>query len=94
MSTELLEISSEPAATAEDAAVIRNGVYQFNFDATGIAEYRDVALFVRDRAEAIQGGLLGYVWAGWLHVTDLWLKEEYRGRGLGGQDVVPNGVPL
>src|SRR5689334_20969231 len=88
MSTEPLEISSEPAAPAEETAVIRNGVYRFNFDATGILEYRDVALFVRDHAGTIKGGLLGYVWAGWLHVTDLWLTAECRGRGLGSQLLV------
>jgi ribosomal protein S18 acetylase RimI-like enzyme len=34
---------------------------------------------------AIKGGLPGYVWGGWLHITELWLSEEYRRDGLGRQ---------
>ena len=85
MSSETLTISSEPGATPDEAAVVRDGLYQFNFDVTGMTEHQTIALFVRDRAGAIRGGLLGYVWAEWLHVTDLWVSKECRGRGLGGQ---------
>ncbi|TMF13442.1 MAG: GNAT family N-acetyltransferase [Chloroflexi bacterium] len=28
-------------------------------------------------------GLLGHIWGGWHHVTDLWLDEGARGEGLG-----------
>jgi len=31
----------------------------------------------------IRGGLLGHIWGGWHHVTDLWLDEGARGEGLG-----------
>ena len=44
-----------------------------------------MTLLVRDSAGAIRGGLLGYVWAGWLHITEIWLREDCRRQGLGGQ---------
>jgi GNAT superfamily N-acetyltransferase len=32
----------------------------------------------------VLGGLVGHTWAGWLHVTYLWVDERHRGAGLGG----------
>jgi GNAT superfamily N-acetyltransferase len=37
----------------------------------------------RDGEEAACGGLLGYAYAGWLHVRMFWLPEELRRDGLG-----------
>ncbi|WP_079053596.1 GNAT family N-acetyltransferase [Streptomyces phaeochromogenes] len=36
-----------------------------------------------DPADAVVGGLVGHTWAGWLHVTYLWVDERLRGGGLG-----------
>ncbi|MDX6362471.1 GNAT family N-acetyltransferase [Streptomyces sp. NPDC058274] len=46
---------------------------------------REVPLHVwaLDDADAVAGGLVGYTWAGWLHVTYLWVDDRYRGAGLG-----------
>ncbi len=76
-------VSSEPEAGPEEVAVVREGLHRFNFDATGFREVHTVTLFVRNHLGVIQGGLLGYVWGGWLHVTELWLSEECRRGGLG-----------
>lgn len=78
-----VRISSEPKAAAEDSAVVRDGLHRFNFDATGFREVQSVTLLVRDDTDAIRGGLLGYVWGGWLHITDLWMSDGYRRNGLG-----------
>lgn len=85
MSSETFTIASEPSATPEETQLIREAVYRFNFEATGRPDYHDIALLVRDPAGQIKGGLLGYVWADWLHVTDVWVAEPCRGRGLGGR---------
>jgi len=85
VSSAVFTISSEPSATADETTVVRDGLHRFNFDTTGRTQYQDITLFVRDGARAIRGGLLGYVWGEWLHVTDLWVAEECRKRGLGGQ---------
>ena len=81
----MLTISSEPNATPDDSKVVRDGLHHFNFDTTGRRQVQEITLFVRDRDRAIRGGLLGYVWGEWLHVTDLWVAEEWRKLGLGGQ---------
>ena len=78
-------ISSEPEAGPEEIALVRDGLHRFNFDATGFREVHAVTLFVRDRRGTVNGGLLGYVWGGWLHITELWLTEECRRNGLGRQ---------
>ncbi|WP_286260049.1 GNAT family N-acetyltransferase [Streptomyces graminofaciens] len=38
-----------------------------------------------DGAGGLVGGLVGHTWAGWLHVTCLWVDERHRGAGLGSQ---------
>jgi ribosomal protein S18 acetylase RimI-like enzyme len=81
----MFTISSEPGATSNEIALIREGIHRFNFDATGLTKVHEMTLFVRDGVGAIRGGLLGYVWAEWLHITDIWLAEECRRQGLGGQ---------
>lgn len=81
----MLNISSEPGAAPAEIAVVREGLHRFNFGATGRTRHHEMTLFVRDAAGAIRGGLLGYVWAEWLHITEVWLAEDCRGQGLGKQ---------
>jgi len=81
----MFNISSEPDATSNQIAVVREGLHRFNFDATGLNRYHEMTLFVRDGVGAIRGGLLGYVWGEWLHITEIWLAEDCRRQGLGRQ---------
>ena len=85
MNSEALAIFSQPDAMAHDLATVREGLHQFNFTATGLTQVTTVALFVRDADGAIHGGLLGYVWGDWLHITELWLADACRGHGLGSE---------
>jgi len=78
-------ISFEPEAAPGDIALVREALHRFNFDATALTQHHDVNIFVRDAAGEIRGGLIGYVWGEWLHVTDLWIGAEYRRRGLGSE---------
>src|SRR5262245_40854855 len=80
-----LAISSEPDATPDDGAVGRERLHRFNFAVTGQTEVHSVALLVRDADGTIRGGLLGYVWAEWLHITELWMAAECRRRSLGSE---------
>jgi GNAT superfamily N-acetyltransferase len=50
---------------------------------TQLAEYHCLLFCVRDEAQAFLGGIAGYVWGGWLHITMLWLHESARKQGLG-----------
>ncbi|MYS90015.1 MULTISPECIES: GNAT family N-acetyltransferase [Streptomyces] len=52
----------------------------------GTPDERDVPLHVwavNDTDDGLAGGLVGYTWATWLHVTYLWVDERHRGAGLG-----------
>lgn len=46
---------------------------------------REVPLHVwlTDDLGGLAGGLVGHTWAGWLHVTYLWVDDRLRGAGLG-----------
>ncbi len=85
MSSGSFSVASEPGATADDVAVVRDGLHEYNFVVTRLRDVRTITLLVRDGRGAVRGGLLGYVWAEWLHITELWLAEECRGRGLGSE---------
>jgi len=80
---ETLQISSEPNANPEDVASIELGLDQFNLTASTIRDYRPVAMFLRDASGAIQGGLIGNTWGGWLHIKSLWITERLRHQGYG-----------
>ncbi|WP_203618775.1 GNAT family N-acetyltransferase [Streptomyces bauhiniae] len=46
-------------------------------------QYAPLHVWVLDTAGGLAGGLVGHTWAGWLHVTYLWVDDRYRGAGLG-----------
>lgn len=70
-------------ASEADARFVEDGLNLYNVGKTAHDWWRPVKLFVRDGTGLIRGGLLGHIWGGWLHVTDLWLEESLRGTGLG-----------
>jgi ribosomal protein S18 acetylase RimI-like enzyme len=81
--TRSVRISSEPMASDADTERVEEGLSLFNVARTGHDYWRHVKLFARDDNGLIRGGLLGHIWGGWLHITDLWLEEALRGGGLG-----------
>lgn len=78
-----VRLSSEPAASSDELARITGAIDRWNMDATGVHEYHQVAIFLRDDDGEIRGGVTGGVWGAWLHITGLWVDEELRGRGFG-----------
>lgn len=78
-----IRITSEPMAPEADTQRVEDGLNLYNVGKTGHDWWRPVKLFVRDASGLIRGGLLGHIWGGWLHITDLWLEESLRGSGLG-----------
>jgi ribosomal protein S18 acetylase RimI-like enzyme len=78
-----VRLSSEPGAAPEDIASILDAINRWNVRVTGVEDFHQVAIFVRDAAGAIRGGITGGVWGGWLHIVALWVDEDLRGHGLG-----------
>jgi len=66
-----------------EADLVRNGLYAFNFTNTPYSHSDDVAFFLKDDEDRVVGGILGYEWGGWLHITHLWVSEAYRKQGFG-----------
>ena len=78
-----VRLSSEPDASAEAIESVLDSINRWNMRVTGVADFHQVAIFLRDGAGEIRGGITGGVWGGWLHVVALWVDEDLRGRGLG-----------
>jgi ribosomal protein S18 acetylase RimI-like enzyme len=78
-----IRLSSEPGAPRADVDRIIDAIDRWNMEVTGLRDFRPIAIFLRDDAGAIRGGVTGGVWGGWLHVVGLWVDEDLRERGLG-----------
>jgi ribosomal protein S18 acetylase RimI-like enzyme len=64
-----------------DQDFVQNGVDNHNIAVTGNAPYYPVGFYVMDTDGSVLGGLMGQIWARWLHVGTLWVDERVRGRG-------------
>jgi GNAT superfamily N-acetyltransferase len=76
-------VSFEPYAAAELRQRVQTMVDHHNIASTGQADWYPVAFFLRDEAGEVLGGLLGEIWAGWLHIRTLALAAPARGQGFG-----------
>jgi GNAT superfamily N-acetyltransferase len=75
------KIVMDPFASNEIKNFVQNGVDNYNTAVTGLAPYYPVGFYVMDETGAVLGGLMGQIWARWLHVGTLWVDELVRGRG-------------
>ncbi|HLV99018.1 MAG TPA: GNAT family N-acetyltransferase [Ktedonobacterales bacterium] len=82
---EQIKLSFEPEATPEDIEVVHKGLAGFNRQFDPHPVYQPLRIFLRDANQAIQGGLLGEIWNGWLLIDILWVAEDVRRQGLGAQ---------
>jgi GNAT superfamily N-acetyltransferase len=42
-----------------------------------------VQIFMRDKENTVIGGIIGYLFGGWLYVSLLWVEETQRNKGYG-----------
>ena len=66
-----IRLSSEPRATPDDLARITDAIDRWNRATTGVHEFHQIAIFLRDADGAMLDGIHGGVWGGWLHVVGL-----------------------
>ena len=76
-------LTSEPNAADKDVQLIREAIYEFNKSTLNDRNYSPLSIFVRDDAGEIVAGILGGMWGGWLHITELWVSENFRKQGYG-----------
>jgi GNAT superfamily N-acetyltransferase len=67
------------------AARLEAEIVAFNFDATGIRDARDYTAALHDEAGELTAGIQGWTWGDTCWVERLWVREDFRGRGLGTQ---------
>jgi GNAT superfamily N-acetyltransferase len=77
----VITIEEQPAPN--DIQAIRAGLAAYNLAQTGQTDYHEVAVFVRDSAGSVIGGVFGEISWGWLYIDRLWLHESLRGQGYG-----------
>ncbi|NPV06384.1 MAG: GNAT family N-acetyltransferase [Anaerolineae bacterium] len=76
-----IETLYEP--TDEVTKAIRDGLAAYNLAITGEQEWARFAIAVRNARGEVLGGLLAELAWDWMHVSQLWLHESLRGRGIG-----------
>jgi GNAT superfamily N-acetyltransferase len=76
-------LSIETAPTREDIAVLEAGLSTHALPFTGTGGFEPLAVFSRDPARRILGGAYGRTNWNWLHIHNVWVAEEERGKGLG-----------
>ncbi len=80
-----LRLVSERDPNPADLEAVKQGIYTFNMRKMNDERFLDITIFLRDDADAVQGGILGTVWANWFHLEFLWIAEAYRHQGGGDQ---------
>ena len=69
--------------TSDELGFLEDRIYEFNVEATGIADGRWLGVLVRDESGALVAGLAGTTWGGCCKVRDVWVRADLRGKGLG-----------
>ena len=81
--TQPLPIESKPSPA--DVRVLEERLYQFNVEATGIADGGLYGIFLRDGEGAVIGGAEGWTWGGTCFVRNLFVPAAMRKHGYGSQ---------
>lgn len=79
-----LHLSFEDHPSPQDREVVNDALGEYN--AAFLPDHASAAafaIFARDGAGAIGGGLIGYTYARWLFVNLLWVCEDLRRGGVG-----------
>lgn len=79
--TTALELQEDPRP--EELRQLVDGVRAYNLARTGNQRPSAVAVFLRDHAGRIVGGVQGDLWGRSMHIAALWVDDNYRGQGHG-----------
>jgi GNAT superfamily N-acetyltransferase len=73
----------EPYAAVAQRELVDEIINRRNVRLIGHDEWHPVAFFLKTDEGEILGGLLGQIWARWLSIGTLAVREPFRGRGYG-----------
>jgi GNAT superfamily N-acetyltransferase len=69
-------------ASEADVALLRDAIFAFNCESTGYRDGLSLSCFLHDD-DGLVAGIDGFTWGGYARVEYLWVREAYRGQGLG-----------
>ncbi|WP_352924083.1 GNAT family N-acetyltransferase [Mesorhizobium sp. M0698] len=75
-------IDTTNSPTPTDHQVVLDGLRSFN-ETRGVGTSEPISVLARNRSGDVVGGLIGRIFACWLHIELLWLPEHLRGAGIG-----------
>jgi N-acetylglutamate synthase-like GNAT family acetyltransferase len=78
-----MSVAAKHDLSANEVAAVEQRVYEYNREATGARDGRNLGFVIRDETGDLVGAALGYSWAGIAELRQLWVAEGYRGRGMG-----------
>jgi len=76
-------LSVESAPAQPEVSLLERGLFAFEEARLGSPEHQHFAVFLRDPAGSVQGGVDGHVMWRRLFIKTLWLPDVLRGRGWG-----------
>ena len=68
----------------EQRRALMDELLEFNRKATGIADDEEFYAFTRNDRGDLVAGIYGWLWGGTCEIALFWVREDQRGRGLGG----------
>lgn len=74
-------MNSNPSSQEID--FVRESLAQFNRELVGDDGHQPLNFIEYDTDGTVIGGILGGTYWGWMYIDILWVKEEYRQKGIG-----------
>lgn len=74
-------MNSNPSSQEID--FVRESLAQFNRELVGDDGHQPLNFIEYDADGTVIGGILGGTYWGWMYIDILWVKEEYRQKGIG-----------
>jgi GNAT superfamily N-acetyltransferase len=78
-----MTMTDDPARSDRD--FLDERIYEYNVAATNIHDGRMMHFAVRDVRDEMVAGLSGWTWGSCAAVEFLWVRDDWRGKGLGTQ---------
>ncbi len=76
-------VQAEDDAAAEDVQFINQALQAYNRVSVPPINDGILTVFARDESGEISGGLVGWTYKNWMHISALWVDQNLRGQGLG-----------
>ena len=77
------QIVIDESPASDDVRFVHRGLVQHNVARSAITDGRDLAVFVRNTAGELLGGICAWTWGSCMEVEYAWLDERVRGSGIG-----------